>query len=106
MITLTPPAVAEVKRLVEKQSQPTLGLRVGVKEGGCSGFSYALEFDTPKEGDQTFEFEGVKVITDPKSLMYLDGLTLDFVDGLTGRGFKFDNPNAKRGCGCGSSFSV
>ncbi|MBI3292505.1 MAG: iron-sulfur cluster assembly accessory protein [Elusimicrobia bacterium] len=106
MITLTPPAIAEAKRLIEKQNQPNLALRVGVKEGGCSGFSYALEFDTTKEGDQTFDYDGIKVITDQKSFMYLDGLTLDFVDNLTGRGFKFDNPNAKRGCGCGSSFSV
>jgi iron-sulfur cluster assembly protein len=106
MITLTPIAVSEVKKILEKQNKPELGLRVGVKGGGCSGLSYSIGFDTQHEGDNAFEFEGLKVFVDPKSYLYLKNTTLDFNDGLEGRGFKFVNPNAEKSCGCGESFSV
>lgn len=106
MIALTPSAIEEVKRLQAKQPHPDLGLRVGVKGGGCSGLSYVLNFDARHEGDNIFEFEGTRVFVDPKSLLYLEGLTLDFSDSLEGRGFKFINPNASKSCGCGESFSV
>lgn len=106
MISVTPAAAQEIKRLLEKQNQPDLALRVGVKGGGCSGLSYSMNFDSQKEGDNVFENEGVKVIVDPKSYLYLDGTQLDFVDGLEGRGFKFVNPNSRSSCGCGESFSV
>lgn len=106
MINLTPSAVIEVKRLLEKQGKPELGLRVGVQGGGCSGLSYKLGFDQEHKGDHMGQIEGVKVFVDPKSELYLEGTTLDFVDGLEGRGFKFLNPNAKKSCGCGESFSV
>ena len=106
MIGLTPVAIQEVKRLLAAKSRPDLGLRVGVKGGGCSGLSYHLDFDARHEGDNTFEFEGVRVFVDPKSLLYLSGMTLDFSDSLQGRGFKFVNPNATKTCGCGESFSV
>lgn len=106
MVNVTPAAAEEIKRLVEKQNEPEVGLRMAVKGGGCSGLSYALGFDKKQEGDSVFEAAGVKVFVDPKSHLYLDGTTLDFVDGLEGRGFKFVNPNAQKSCGCGESFSV
>jgi iron-sulfur cluster assembly protein len=82
-------------------------LRVGVAGGGCSGLSYKLDFDHEiKPGDQVFEDKGVKIVTDLKSFLYLVGTTLDFTDGLNGKGFHFNNPNASRTCGCGESFSV
>ncbi|WP_020528591.1 HesB/IscA family protein [Flexithrix dorotheae] len=82
-------------------------LRVLVKGGGCSGLMYDLEFDaTTKEGDEVFEDKGIKILVDKKSLLYLLGTTLDFSDGLNGKGFQFINPNATRTCGCGESFSV
>ena len=107
MILLTETAAKEVKRLMESQSMPDATLRLGVKGGGCSGLSYTLNFDTesPRQ-DQTFEAHGVKLVVDPKSLLYLEGTTLDFVSGLDGTGFKFSNPNATKSCGCGSSFSA
>lgn len=105
-IALSPKAIKEVKRLLSEQEKKDVGLRVGVKGGGCSGLSYSLNFDVPKEGDNTFEFDGARVFVDPKSLLYLAGLTLDYSDSLEGRGFKFINPNASRTCGCGESFSV
>ena len=106
MITLTPNAIKEAKRLLTEQPRQDVGLRVGVKGGGCSGLSYALNFDVRHEGDNMFEFEGMRVFVDPKSLLYLDGMTLDFSDGLQDRGFKFINPNASKSCGCGESFTV
>ena len=106
MIALTPDAIEEVRRLLQKQNKPELGLRVGVRGGGCSGLSYSLNFDVRHEGDNIFESEGVRVFMDPKSLLYLKGMTLDFSDSLEGRGFKFINPNAAKSCGCGESFSV
>ncbi len=107
MITLTENAVKEVKRMMEAQKLQNVGLRIGVKGGGCSGMSYTLNFDKEiREQDQTFEFEGVKVVVDSKSLLYLEGTSLDYVSALNGSGFKFNNPTASRSCGCGSSFSV
>jgi len=107
MIAVTESAVKEVKRLIEEQKMDGANLRVGVKGGGCSGLSYTLNFETEtREQDQIIECGGVKVVVDPKSLIYLEGTTLDYVNGLEGAGFKFVNPNASRSCGCGSSFSV
>lgn len=105
-VTLTESAQAEVRRLLEKQNNPEMGLRLGVKGGGCSGLSYHMTFDKKQQGDNEFDFNGVKVFVDPKSYLYLNGTQLDFVDGLEGRGFKFVNPNASKSCGCGESFSV
>jgi iron-sulfur cluster assembly protein len=107
MITLTEQAAHEVKRLMEAQNLADANLRMGVKGGGCSGMSYTLNFESEtREQDQVIEVHGVKVIVDPKSLLHLEGTTLDFVNGLEGTGFKFVNPNATKSCGCGSSFSA
>ena len=108
MITITERATSEVKRIIEEQKLPgTTVLRVGVKGGGCSGFSYTLGFDdTAGPADQIFESGGVRVAVDPKSFLYLAGTQVDFEESLMGRGFKFGNPNASKSCGCGESFSV
>jgi iron-sulfur cluster assembly protein len=109
MITVTDKAVKEIKRI--QSSDPTAAgtnVRVQVVGGGCSGMSYKLGFDKEAgaTNDKVFEYEGFKIVVDPKSYLYLSGMTLDFTDGLNGTGFVFNNPNAKRTCGCGSSFSV
>ena len=107
MVSLTSQAVKEVRRLIAEQNNPNLALRVGVKGGGCSGFTYAMGFDSEqREMDVVFEQEGVKILCDPKSHLYLDGMTIDFKSDLTDGGFRFINPNAKGSCGCGTSFSV
>ena len=106
MINLTESAVEEVKRLLSKQNKPDQGLRVTVRGGGCSGLSYQLGFGSKQEGDTQFEFGNVRVFIDPKSYLYVKGMTLDFSDALDNRGFKFVNPNAQKSCGCGESFSV
>ena len=108
MITLTPAATQEVKRLISQEQKPNVGLRLGVKGGGCSGFSYVLALDeaTPKQFDTVFEQDGVKVLVDAKSHLYLDGTTVDFKNGMVGGGFEFQNPMAKKSCGCGTSFST
>ncbi|MBI4354373.1 MAG: iron-sulfur cluster assembly accessory protein [Candidatus Omnitrophica bacterium] len=108
MITLTPTAAEEVRRLMSKEQKPNLALRLGVKGGGCSGFSYQMLVDeaTPKQYDSVFEQDGLKILVDAKSHLYLDGTTIDFKSGLVGGGFEFNNPLAKKSCGCGSSFSV
>lgn len=106
-VQLTPSAVGEVQRMLAHQPPgPELGLRMAVKGGGCSGLSYALNFDKKQEGDNVFEYDGVKVYVDPKSYLYLQGVTLDYIDALEGKGFKFINPGASKTCGCGESFSV
>ena len=107
-VSITERAQAEVKRIVEDQSLPAeTALRVGVKGGGCSGFSYTLGFDDNVAAtDQVHEINGIKVICDPKSFLYLNGTVVDFEESLMGRGFKFTNPNAAKSCGCGESFSV
>lgn len=108
MIAITERALIEVKRIIEEQHLPDqTALRVGVKGGGCSGFSYTLGFDDRvSETDQVHEENGVKVVCDPKSFLYLNGTQIDFEDNLMGRGFKFGNPNASKTCGCGESFTV
>ncbi len=108
MITLTPSAVQEVKRLIGQEQKPNLGLRIGIKGGGCSGMTYVLGLDetVPKQFDQTFEQDGVKVLIDAKSHLYLDGTTIDFKSSLMGGGFEFQNPLAKKTCGCGTSFTT
>jgi iron-sulfur cluster assembly protein len=106
MITLTQQAVSEVKRLLAKENRPELGLRIGVRPGGCSGMSYMLGFDAAQESDKVQEYEGIKVLVDPESDPVLDGTELDYQDGLQGKGFTFHNPKAVRSCGCGESFSV
>ena len=105
-VTLTEKASNQVKKLMAEQSQPVF-LRMGVKGGGCSGLSYALEFDTEVgKHDKKFELDGVTVVVDTKSYLYLNGTTLDYVtEGLQG-GFTFVNPQAKSSCGCGTSFSA
>lgn len=108
MIALTERAVKEIRRILEEQKlSEATALRVGVKGGGCSGFSYTLGFDDQiSEVDQVNEVDGVKVVCDPKSFLYLSGTEVDFEESLMGRGFRFGNPNASKTCGCGESFSV
>ena len=108
MITLTPTAAQEVKRLMEKEQKPNLGLRVAVKGGGCSGLSYVLGLEeaAPKQYDSVFEQEGIKMLVDAKSHLYLDGITIDYKTNLMGGGFEFQNPNATKSCGCGHSFTA
>jgi len=107
-VVITSRAAQEIRKIKSDNNIPeTHALRLGIKGGGCSGMSYVLAFDEkPRQGDNTFEIEGLTVYVDPKSLFYLSGTTLDFSDGLNGRGFVFNNPNAARTCGCGSSFGV
>lgn len=108
-VTLTEKAAREVKRIVEDQKlDEGMVLRVGVAGGGCSGFSYALGFDKNVDAamDTKFECHGVTMVVDKKSALYLDGTTVDFYDGVEKRGFTFENPNAVKTCGCGSSFQA
>jgi iron-sulfur cluster assembly accessory protein len=105
-IELTASAVEAVRNAIKEEGQPGDGLRVSVVGGGCSGYQYNLDFEKEgRIGDLTLNFGGVNVFLDPVSAGYLKGTTIDFVSGLQGTGFKFNNPNAKRTCGCGSSFS-
>ncbi len=108
MITLTSSAAQEVKRLMGQEQKPNLALRVAVKGGGCSGFSYqlALDDEAPKQYDSIMESDGIKIIVDAKSLLYLDGTTIDYKTSMMGGGFEFQNPVAKKSCGCGHSFSA
>ncbi len=116
MLTLTETAAREVKNIIEQQAEARrknneepkpFFLRVGVKGGGCSGFSYSLDLtETVGEHDEQWEQHGIQIVCDPKSLLYLDGTTVDFKDELMGRGFVFSNPNATSTCGCGASFSA
>jgi len=107
-ITVTPTAVAEVRRYMEEQGTAAeAGLRVGVLPGGCSGFQYGLNIeDEPAEDDLVLETNGLKLFLDPFSLQYLQGVEIDYVTTFQGSGFTFNNPNASGGCGCGSSFTV
>ena len=105
-ILLTPKAVEMVKDAMQREGLTGYGIRVGVMGGGCAGFQYSMDFEqAAKDGDVTFEQDGVKLYVDPMSSMYLQGVTVDYVVGLQGAGFKFNNPNARTTCGCGSSFS-
>lgn len=108
-VIISDAAAREIKKIIQEQelNAETIRLRVGVKGGGCSGFSYLLDLtEGQKETDEVFEQHGIKVIVDPKSLLYLNGTTIDFKDEIMARGFVFQNPNATSTCGCGSSFSA
>jgi iron-sulfur cluster assembly protein len=106
-IDLTPKAIEMAKRALERRGTPGAALRLGVRGGGCSGASYVIEFaDKIRERDRVFEFDGLKVVIDPKSLVYLRGSVLDYEVKLMRHGFKFVNPNEKRSCGCGASFGI
>jgi iron-sulfur cluster assembly protein/iron-sulfur cluster insertion protein len=106
VIVLTDTATDKVRSLMEQEGVADLALRVAVRPGGCSGFSYEMFFDTDVAADdKTLDYSGVKVVVDPSSAMLLEGATLDYKDGLQGAGFAIDNPNAQRTCGCGQSFS-
>ncbi|MEZ6318747.1 MAG: iron-sulfur cluster insertion protein ErpA [Phycisphaerales bacterium] len=108
-VTLTESAAREIRSIIEQQelAADKVRLRVGVKGGGCSGFSYVLDLtETQKDSDEVIEQHGITIICDPKSLLYLAGTIIDFKDEIMGRGFVFKNPNATTTCGCGSSFAV
>lgn len=104
MLTLTDSALNRVQHLVNEETGTKL--RIFVQGGGCSGFQYGLAFDEERDGDEKIEMDGFTILVDKWSLPYLDEVTVDFVDSLTGAGFKFENPNATGSCGCGSSFSI
>ncbi len=107
MITLTDKAVEKVKEIIEQQEPRPAGLRIAIVGGGCSGFSYQMAFDTQSNGtDRVLDYSGLKVFVDQASLLYLNGTEVDYVETFEGSGFKFNNPNVKSTCGCGSSFSV
>lgn len=106
-VTLTPGALDQLQRIRSEQRVPDeYGLRVGVKGGGCSGFSYILGFDEPKAQDSIYEYEGLRILMDKAHALYLLGMEVDWLEGLNNRGFVFNNPNAKETCGCGTSFSA
>ena len=107
MVQLTDTAIGKVKEILGSQEPMPVGLRISVVGGGCSGFSYSMAFEnSPGMLDKTYSFEGLKIFVDQASLLYLDGAEVDYVETLEGSGFKFNNPNVKSTCGCGSSFSV
>ncbi len=108
MIHVSPEAASQVKKILSEQNKPVeTSLRVSVEGGGCSGLSYKLDFtEEKKTDDKVFEEQGIRVVVDPKSYLYLKGMTLEFSGGLNGTGFGFKNPNATKSCGCGSSFAV
>jgi iron-sulfur cluster insertion protein len=106
-VNLTASAVAKVKEIMGQQSPVPAGLRIGVVGGGCSGFSYSMQFENAAGMmDKTFDMNGLKVFVDATSVNCLDGCVVDYVESLEGAGFKFENPNVKSTCGCGSSFNV
>jgi iron-sulfur cluster assembly accessory protein len=106
-VILTPNAVAKVKEIMAQQDPMPAGLRIGVVGGGCSGFSYSMNFENaPGMMDKVLNFDDLKVFVDATSLMYLNGCTVDYLETLEAAGFKFENPNVKSTCGCGSSFNV
>ena len=107
MLQLTDTATNKVKEIMTQQNPAPGALRVAVVGGGCSGFSYHMAFDNQENpADNVYQFDGVKVLVDQMSEMYLDGVQIDYIETLEGAGFKFNNPNVKSTCGCGSSFSV
>jgi iron-sulfur cluster assembly protein len=107
-ITVSSKAIKEIRKIMEENNfTPEVGLRIGVKGGGCSGLTYSMGFDPEqREGDTIIEQDDIKLYVDGKSLFYLMGTELDFTDGLNGKGFIFNNPNAVKTCGCGESFGV
>lgn len=105
MITLTEQARHKVKEMLLEEDNPNVFLRVGVRPGGCSGFSYGMGFDEEiREGDQVFDHDGIKVVIDSESIAYMDGTEIDYKESMMGGGFTINNPNAVASCGCGSSF--
>ena len=108
MVQLSPVAVNKVKEILSQQTPVPAGLRVAVVGGGCSGFSYHMAFENAvnEASDNVYEFDGLNVMVHQMSEMYLDGVSIDYIETLEGSGFKFNNPNVKSTCGCGSSFSV
>lgn len=107
IITITDKALEQIQHIAKTDNpEGNKGLRLAVTGGGCSGLSYKIEFSDAKDKDNVLTFGDLKVLIDPKSVIYLKGIVLDFKDGLTGKGFVFDNPNAKNTCGCGESFSL
>jgi iron-sulfur cluster assembly accessory protein len=107
MVNLSETAITKVKEILDTQEPKPAGLRISVVGGGCSGFSYSMAFETaPNMLDKTYNYDGLKVFVDQASMLYLDGAEVDYVESLEGSGFKFNNPQVKSTCGCGSSFSV
>ena len=107
MITVSDKAVDKIKDILDGEQKGNGFIRIGIKGGGCSGFTYLLDIEeNQKDGDQLYNFGDVKVLIDSKSIIYLAGTELDYTDGLNGSGFVFNNPNAQRTCGCGNSFAV
>ncbi|ANQ83640.1 HesB/IscA family protein [Azoarcus olearius] len=107
MLNLTPTAIKAVSRFISSSADPVVGLRIHVQGGGCSGLQYGMKLEAEKaEDDVIVEMEGITLLVDPFSAPLLSGVTVDFVDSLTGSGFKFENPNATGGCACGQSFSA
>jgi iron-sulfur cluster assembly protein len=107
LVEVTERAQQEIREIFHREGPaPDTGLRLRVMGGGCSGLSYEMEFDRRRANDNVLEFDGFRVLLDPKSSIYLKGVTLDFQDGLKGKGFVFRNPNATNTCGCGESFSI
>ena len=106
LVNFTPKAIEMVKDAMARENMSGYGIRVGVVGGGCSGFQYSMDFENAeRDGDAIVEQDGIKVFVDPMSSMYLQGVTVDYVVGLQGAGFKFTNPNARNTCGCGQSFT-
>lgn len=106
MIGMTDQAASKIQQLVVEKGKPDAGLRVKVVGGGCSGLTYKMDLDDPRDGDKIFEHAGAKLVVDRKSFLYLNGTILDYSDELMSSGFNLQNPNVKRSCGCGSSFVV
>lgn len=106
MIEITESAAKKIQKLVADAGQPGAGLRVKVVGGGCSGLTYKMNLDVPRDGDKVFENDGAKLVVDRKSFLYLNGTMLDYTDDLMSSGFNLQNPNIKRSCGCGASFVV
>jgi iron-sulfur cluster assembly protein len=107
MVQLTERAIGKVKEIMASQQPAPAGLRIAVVGGGCSGFSYSMAFENqPGMLDKTYDYSGLKVYVDQASMLYLDGAEVDYVDSLEGSGFKFNNPNVRSTCGCGSSFQA
>lgn len=106
-VHLTQGAINQLRRIFQEQNlSDDHGLRIGVKGGGCSGFSYVMGFDVQKDKDEVYEISGFKVFIEKSHALYLLGMEIDWLDGLNNRGFTFNNPNAKQTCGCGTSFSA
>jgi iron-sulfur cluster assembly protein len=106
MVTLTDIAAKKVHEFLAGQDAEGAGLRVGVRGGGCSGFQYQLALDEPREGDEVFEYDGIRLMVDEASLRYVNGSVVDYTESLMGSGFQVNNPNVVSACGCGSSFRV